>query len=239
MTSKNNNPFSKPIKAFLAFLLAWTVPGAGHAFVGRAGRGIVIFIAIGATFWGGIAMGGVMTVDHQGQKWWFAAEMLTGVHGLVGWRRTSKQLEKLEPMIQKDIAQNGAYLESQIRENRRKLGETNSQIAQLEHSISIATTPRERKMLQEDLRNRMETRGSIEGEMMMSHGQLQSLRSAHIVKVLAKEKLVLVAPMATLARAYAGVAGLLNLMCMFDAAMLALIGTIATTAPSNRRDDQQ
>ena len=79
MASKNNIPFDKPIKALLAFALAWLVPGAGHAFVGRPWRGLIIFLAIGATFWGGVAMGGVMTVDQKEQKWWFAAEMLTGV----------------------------------------------------------------------------------------------------------------------------------------------------------------
>jgi len=173
MTSKDNIPFHKPIKAILGFLLAWTVPGAGHAFVGRPVRGIIIFIVIGATFWAGIAMGGVMTVDRQEQKWWFAAEMLTGVHGLIGWQRESKRLQTLEPEIQADMEQNG--------------------------------------------RNRKDS----------------------IVQVLVKEKLVLVAPMATVARAYAGVAGLLNLMCMFDVLMLALIGTIVTTEESNKKGDQQ
>ena len=239
MTSKNNRPFNRLIKAILGLLLAWIVPGAGHAFVGRPGRGIVIFIAIGATFWGGIAMGGVMTVDHQGQKWWFAAEMLTGVHGLVGWQRESKQLEKLEPEIRAGVARDGTDLQDKAANKRLELTECNRQIVQLERSIAAATTSQERKILQEDYDRRMEDKATIENDLIRYHAKLMSLRSGHIEKVLAKENLALVAPMATVARAYAGVAGLLNLMCMFDVIMLALIGTVATTAPSNREDDRQ
>jgi TM2 domain-containing membrane protein YozV len=238
MTFKNNRSINKPIKAFVALVLAWIVPGAGQAFVGRPLRGIIIFLVIGATFWGGIAMGGVMTVDHEGQKWWFAAEMLTGVHGLVGWQNESKQLEKLEPKIQADMAESGIYLNNNIKDNRRELSDCIRQITQLEQSIRTAATGQERETLQGDLNSRKEAKSKIERQIIVSHRQLQSLRGAHIVKVLAKEKLALVAPMATLARAYAGVAGLLNLMCIFDAVMLALIGTVATPQP-NREDDQQ
>jgi hypothetical protein len=187
MALNKNTPIDKGFKALIACILAWIVPGAGHAFVGRPWRGVIIFIAIGATFWGGVAMGGVMTVDHQGQKWWFAAEMLTGVHGLAGWRNESKQIKALEPKIQKEMADKGLLHENKIRDKRLE---------------------------------RIERRNYTE-------------------KVLAEEKLALVAPMATLARAYAGVAGLLNLMCVFDVVMLALIGTTATTRPTNGKDDQQ
>ena len=84
MVSKRSG--HKPL-ALVALVLAWLVPGTGHAYVGRPVRAIIIFATIGATFWAGVAMGGIMTVDRQNQRWWFAAEMLTGIHGLVGWRR--------------------------------------------------------------------------------------------------------------------------------------------------------
>ena len=239
MTSKNNTQFNKPLKAILGLGLAWIVPGAGHAFVGRPERGIIIFITIGATFWGGVAMGGVMTVDYHGQKWWFAAEMLTGMHGLVGWRNESKQMRKLEPEIQAGMEEKGIYLENHVRKKRQELVECNRQIAQLRSNIAAATTREEKEMLREDLRTRSNARSSIEGELIRAHAQLNSLRSAHIVKVLAKKNLALVAPMATVARAYAGVAGLLNLMCMFDVVMLALIGTFASTKPSNEEDNRK
>ncbi len=47
----------------VAVLLAWLIPGAGHFYLGRRVRGIIIFLVIAVTFWAGIAMGGAMTVD--------------------------------------------------------------------------------------------------------------------------------------------------------------------------------
>jgi hypothetical protein len=226
MKSKDNRSLNNAIRAVIAMALAWIVPGAGHAFVGRPWRGVIIFVTIGITFWAGVAMGGVMTVDKQGQKWWFAAEMLTGVHGLVGWQRQEEQVRELEPIIQKEMAQEGASLQNRIQDNRRELNEYHTQVARLKISIQAATDAQERQMLQEDLKTRLEAQKNIEAEVIGLHRQLYNLRSAHTVKVLARKKLALVAPMSTLARAYAGVAGLLNLMCVFDAVMLALIGTV-------------
>ena len=81
---KSGKPRPLPL---VALALSWLIPGAGHAYIGRLGRGIIIFLTIAATFWGGVAMGGVTTVDYQNERWWFVAEMLTGVHGIVGWQR--------------------------------------------------------------------------------------------------------------------------------------------------------
>jgi len=239
MTSKDNRPFHKPIKAVLAFLLAWIVPGAGHAFVGRPGRGIIIFIVIGATFWGGIAMGGVMTVDHERQKWWFAAEMVTGVHGLVGWQRASKRLQTLKQKVQAGMESERVTIEYSIDDKQKERSKCEEQLAQLKRSINAATTPEEENTLVSEFNELAEKNVEIQTDLHGYHAKLNSLRSAHIVKVLAKKNLALVAPMATVARAYAGVSGLLNLMCMFDVVILALIGTVATTAPSNREDDEK
>jgi len=239
MTSKDNKQFNKPIRAIAGGLLAWIVPGAGHAFVGRPGRGIIIFIVIGATFWGGIAMGGVMTVDHQDQKWWFAAEMLTGVHGLIGWQRESKKLQTLKHEIQVGMARDRIEFENKITAKQFEHAECEKKIAQIRRNMSAATTAQEEKMLKEDIRERMNEKRAIENVLSGYHSKLNSLRSAHIVKVLARENLALVAPMATVARAYAGVAGLLNFMCIFDVIMLALIGTVASSQQPKREDDQQ
>jgi TM2 domain-containing membrane protein YozV len=211
MNSKDNSRANRSIRAILGALLAWIVPGAGHAFIGRPGRGIIIFLVIGATFWGGIAMGGVMTVDKQGQKWWFTAEMLTGVHGLVGWQRGSKQLQNLDGKIKAGMAEKGKYLENIIREKHRQLGKCTN-----------------------------EEKQTVKRELNGYYAQLNSLRHNYTEKILAEEKLALVAPVATVARVYAGVAGLLNLMCVFDVIMLALIGTVVTTKkPSNKEDERK
>ena len=85
---------SRPIP-LVALVLAWLVPGAGHAYLGRLGRGAIIFLVVGAMFWGGVAIGGVMTVDYHNERWWFAAEMLTGIHGVAGWHRQQAVYKEL------------------------------------------------------------------------------------------------------------------------------------------------
>jgi len=138
---------------FLALLLACAVPGAGHVYLRRPVRGIIIFVTIGAMFWSGMAMGGVLTVDSVHERWWFVAEMLTGVHGLIGWHGQRAVYERLRT-VQGD---------------------------------------------------------SLDEKMV-------------------REGVALVTPADTAARAYAGVAGLLNLMCIFDALMLSVMGVCGEPA---------
>jgi len=155
---------SMPIP-YLALFLAWIVPGAGHVYLGRVGRGVIIFLVITGTFWAGIAMGGVLTVDYQNERWWFIAEMFTGIHGLVGWQRQSRVYEAFRQDRQVQQAAREGWLSDTIDQK------------------------------------------------------------------LAESGLALVYPVDTVARAYAGVAGLLNLMCIFDAVMLALMGVSGEPGP--------
>jgi len=148
---------------FLALFLAWLVPGAGHAYLGRTARGLIVFLVVGATFWSGMAIGGVMTVDYQNERWWFAAEMLTGIHGLVGWHQQQNVYAKLAA----------------------------------DDQIGPPPPPGSAERIRWDLL---------------------------VDEKLAESNLALVTPTDTVARVYAGVAGLLNLMCIFDAVMLALLG---------------
>jgi hypothetical protein len=157
----------KPL-APIAMALAWIVPGAGHVYIGRPVRGLIIFFVIGATFWGGMAIGGVMTIDSETEPWWFAADMLTGAHGMGAWQYQRRIYEGL---------QIDAVREADSR------------------NIPIG----------------------------MSRGEWQRIL---IDQKLAEENLALVAPTETVARAYCGVAGMLNLLCIFDAAMLAAMGVV-------------
>jgi len=141
----------------VAVALACAVPGAGHVYLGRWTRGLIIFVTIGALFWSGVAVGGVFTVDSKHERWWFVAEMFTGVHGLIGWQREKKAYAALANVY-----------------------------------------------------------GRSEEERMTHAG------------------VALVAPAETVARAYAGVAGLLNLMCIFDALMLSMLGI---TGEKTERDE--
>jgi len=147
----------------LAAVLAWLVPGAGHAFLGRTKRGLIIFVTIGVTFWAGVAMGGVMTSDARYEPWWFSAESLTGIHGLVGWARQAKVYRQVD-----------------------------AEIGSPPSTDAPGGRP-DRYRMQVDL-------------------------------FLARRKIDLVYPVAIAALAFAGVAGLLNLLCIFDAAALALLG---------------
>jgi hypothetical protein len=141
-------------------------------YVGRLTRGLIIFVTISATFWAGVAMGGVMTVDSERQRWWFAAEMLSGVHGIVGWQRHRYVM--------------------------RRLADEHTEIR------------------------------SAEG----------AARQTLVDEALAKERLALVAPTASVARAYAGVAGFLNLMCMFDAMMISMMGIKGEPKPRKPKESE-
>ena len=164
---------SRPLP-FVTLLLGWLIPGAAHAYVGRPVRAAIIFVVIGATFWGGVGIGGVLAVDYQNERWWFAGQMLTGIHGLVGWQRQKKVYAAI----------------------------------------------------------------AAEAEIGPPPPLMTQRRGNWTYKAdswLAKEKLALVSPADTVARAYTGVAGLLNLMCVFDALMLSLMGVTAETPPPPRR----
>ncbi len=158
----SQTPSSQP-NPLLAVFLAWVVPGLGHVYLRRRARGLVILFTVGLTFWTGVALGGAMTVQPDGEYvWWFAADMATGVHGLSAWR-----------------LQKRAYAE----------------VIEEVQALQRATNER-------------------------SAGEYPDYR---IDRQLAEKGLALVAPMDTVARAYSGVAGLLNLLCIFDALMLALM----------------
>jgi TM2 domain-containing membrane protein YozV len=162
---------------FVALLLACIIPGAGHAYIGRLKRGIIIFVTITALFWTGVGVGGVLTVDCYQERWWFIAEMLTGVHGLIGWARQHSQYEQFLADVP------GGSIEEKLR--------------------------------------------SVRG--MYREGQAEA--DAPLDKRMHDAGVALVSPAETVARAYAGAAGLLNLMCIFDALMLSVMGAAGEPRP--------
>jgi TM2 domain-containing membrane protein YozV len=156
ITSYKMNPL-------LAAGLAWLVPGAGHFYLRKPARGLILFVTIGLTFWGGVAMGGAMTVSRQAEPWWFAADMLAGSHGLAAWQ--------CQKRVFKDISADA-----------------------------------KRKAL-------------AGGDRSMTLAEQQEVELVH-------RNVALVPPVDTAARAFSGVAGLLNLLCIFDALMLGLLGRV-------------
>jgi hypothetical protein len=164
---------------FIAALLAWIVPGAGHVYLGRTLRGVILFVAIGATFWAGVAVGGVMTIDSRYDRWWFCAQSLCGVHSLIGWYR--------QEQVYKEVA--------------KELGKKRIEVP---------------------------PGGRPTDEQMRVDEKLQA---GGIVVANSSENV---------ARAYSGIAGLLNLLCVFDVVLLALMGRAGepkrNSAPTVRKE---
>lgn len=184
----------------LALVLAWVIPGAGHVYIGRPVRGVIIFIAITLTFWAGVAMGGVMTVDNRTERWWFAADMCTGVNGLVSWYRTNDVYAKVDRELL-----SGKYA-SKYRDASPK-----------------AVFQEENRNPEYQISSRQ--RAAVAG----------ALKERYVDKILSDKGYRLAAPAETVARAYSGVAGLLNALCIFDAVVLALMGMGAEPAGRTRR----
>ena len=199
-----------PIPA-LALLLAWVVPGAGHLYIGRRTRGIVIFATLGIMFWAGIALGGVMTVDRAGEPWWFAADMLTGAHGLAAWQVHKAKFNQMKAAI--EIAP--AFTKS-----ARDLDDG---ILKAQQEFRQAQEARRKAPKDSTLQDRSNQRYTVLAQLA---GRREQLFNSFLQEELARQKLALTAPLDTVARAYSGVAGLLNLLCMFDVLMLSMMGRI-------------
>ncbi|NOS99922.1 MAG: hypothetical protein HOP29_04785 [Phycisphaerales bacterium] len=74
------------LKLPLIGILAWLIPGAGHYAIGEHRRGIIIFATIAATFWGGVAIGGVRTTVYPEKKsLWFMGQLCGGGHALIAY----------------------------------------------------------------------------------------------------------------------------------------------------------
>ncbi len=70
-----------PYRVPVAGLLTWLLPGAGHIYIGDRVRGVILMVVIGATFWLGIAVGGVTrTVHFPTRPLWFFAQACAGLH---------------------------------------------------------------------------------------------------------------------------------------------------------------
>ncbi|MFP4355160.1 MAG: DUF6677 family protein [Phycisphaerae bacterium] len=162
---QSNQETLHPILGIIAAALAWLIPGAGHLYLGRWQRALIIFLVITLTFWTGMALGGVLTVDYYYERWWFLAQMFAGIHGVIGW-----------------------YMQDQLYD--RLMAEHPEELGKLE---PVA-------------------------------GPVVPEQQVQVDVYLAKEGVALTDPTSVVARAYSGVAGLLNLMCIFDALALGLMG---------------
>ncbi|MCK5113424.1 MAG: hypothetical protein KAR11_01525 [Phycisphaerae bacterium] len=190
---------SKPIW-LVATGLAWLIPGAGHIYVGRRLRGIILFVVINVTFWTGVGIGGVMTVDSKYERWWMMAQMLTGIDGVYCWYRQDQVYKQLATDPDMEIAI----------EHRNKILRANG-IALPKNPNAICENPTGRP-------------GNL--QMVVDHK-------------LEEKGIFLVDPAGELARAFTGIAGMLNLLCIFDAMMLAMMGQGAESTPPRGKSDKE
>lgn len=175
---------TKTTNWLVAAVLAWLVPGAGHFYLGRPVRGAIIFIVIAATFWSGVAIGGVLTVDYYNSRWWFIAQMWTGVHGLIGYERQKSVYSDVMTTVTEKLGQSRENVEAQYIEG-------------ISENVVVRQQDRER----------------LDNTVSMVDSELQ--RRGVAFGIYATENV---------ARAYAGVAGMLNLLCVIDALILSLMG---------------
>lgn len=85
------------LRAPVAAILGWIVPGLGHVFLGHKTRGIIFLVTITLTFWTGVAIGGMKTVHPkrppieparntpQTRSWWFYGQMMVGSYAVLAW----------------------------------------------------------------------------------------------------------------------------------------------------------
>lgn len=62
----------------VAGLLAFALPGAGHAYLGDRRRGLLIGAGVLGLFFSGLLIGGIDSVDRQEDFIWFVGQALTG-----------------------------------------------------------------------------------------------------------------------------------------------------------------
>ncbi len=148
--------------ALQAGLLAWLIPGAGHWYLRRPVRAVILFVTIHGLFWAGVAIGGIFTVNPRHEAWWCRAQMGTGASGLFSYGRQLIVYRHFEKQVASEF---GQLKTSEMREDR-------------------------------------------------------------IEMAIANDGLALVPPARDPAYVFTGVAGMLNIMCVFDVIILSLMGRL-------------
>jgi hypothetical protein len=169
--------------ALLAGALAYLRPGAGHILVRRYVRGAIIFLSITGMFWAGISFGGVFTVDPMRERWWYAAQMLTGASGLYARQRSVDRTDS----IARDLVKQDKLI-----------------------TLGPPRNPADAEQWWKVYNDK-----------------------------LAEDGLAVVYPVDIISRAYSGVAGMLNLLVIFDAMMLGLAGRTGEEAPAEEETPAQ
>ncbi|HAL44751.1 MAG: hypothetical protein A2Y12_00740 [Planctomycetes bacterium GWF2_42_9] len=81
-SAKSNIP--RPVLMFLAAVLAWWIPGAGHLLIGGKKRGIIIFISLVLAFVFGIFIGSIGVIDFK-SPWFYAQILFSPITAYLGY----------------------------------------------------------------------------------------------------------------------------------------------------------
>lgn len=87
----------------LALLLAWLLPGGGHLYQGRRGKGILFMVCILSTYFLGLSMGGGHVVyakwDSQDKRLPFLCQVGVGAPALPALVQTFRVTREQEPIL--------------------------------------------------------------------------------------------------------------------------------------------
>lgn len=133
----NSPEFDKPLEIelkqpWLAALLAWLVPGLGHLYQGRTGKGLLFFICVMGTFVFGLWIGGgkvvyASTPQEEPWRWQYYCQLgvgLPAMPALVQRQRVESGKPPIlrglmappsqEPQTAKDASENVAKLPNEL-----------------------------------------------------------------------------------------------------------------------------
>ncbi|MAT70561.1 MAG: hypothetical protein CMJ58_13670 [Planctomycetaceae bacterium] len=89
---------------WLAALLAWLVPGLGHLYQGRTGKGLLFFVCIMGAFWYGMYLGGGHVVyastPEQDLRWQYYCQLGAGGVALPALVQRSRVMDDKPPFGQ-------------------------------------------------------------------------------------------------------------------------------------------
>lgn len=63
--------------------LGWAVPGAGHLYAGRPGKGLLFFVLLLGTYAAGLLISGFTCVSYSQEPYWFLGQAFAGIVSLV------------------------------------------------------------------------------------------------------------------------------------------------------------
>jgi uncharacterized protein DUF6677 len=93
----------------LAAFLAWLVPGLGHIYQGRTGKGVLFFVCIVGTFIYGLYIGGgrvvyastapVFSMQFLQDRWQYVCQVGVGLPALPALVQRERMLRKADPLF--------------------------------------------------------------------------------------------------------------------------------------------